>query len=87
MQAKHGMRLRWTRYENSAALTQGIYTKHSFDQELFFQSRFASFPKPNSSRIHSNVRRAVRRCRAEVMIDLSASAATWPHVLQAKVKP
>jgi hypothetical protein len=38
------------RYSNSAAPAQVIYTKHSFDQELFFRYSFASFPKPNASR-------------------------------------
>jgi len=56
--------------QNSAALAQVIYTKHSFDQELLFRPSFASFPKPNTSRIHSSSK---QRCRAGIMIDLNAS--------------
>jgi hypothetical protein len=54
----------------SDALTQLIYTKHSFDQELLFRPSFASFPKPNTSSIHSSSK---QRCRAGIMIDLNAS--------------
>src|SRR5258708_156323 len=52
---------RCARYQNSAALAQVIYTKHSLDQELYFRPSFASFPKPSNSLIHSSSK---QRCRA-----------------------
>ena len=64
-------------FSNSAAPAEVIYTKHSFDQELFFRSSFASFPKPNASRIHANALCAVRCCRA----------ATRTHVLRGRCPP